>query len=47
MVCPCWRAEVNSLGLGCGRVVELLEEEATEVVGASTGDGLEGCDTLL
>lgn len=47
VVCPCWRAEVDGLGLGCGRVVEPLEEEATEVVGASTGDGLEGCDTLL
>ena len=24
-----------------------MEEEATEVVGAGTRDGLEGCDTLL
>jgi len=47
VVCPCWRAEVNRLGFRCGGVVELLEEEATKVVGTSAGDGLEGGDTLL
>lgn len=35
VVCPCWRAEVDGLGFRCGGVVELLEEEATKVVGAS------------
>jgi hypothetical protein len=35
VVRPCWRAEVDGLGLRCGGVVELLEEETTKVVGAS------------
>ena len=47
VVCPCWRAEVNRLCLRCRRVVELLQEQSTKVVGASAGDGLEGGNTLL
>jgi len=47
VICPCWRAEVDRLGFRCGGVVELLKEETTKVVGASTRDGLEGGDTLV
>ncbi len=38
MIGPCWRREVDRLIVGAD--VELGQEKATEMVGASAGDGL-------